>query len=196
MDGKFGALKPMINHGIHNSKADYWVHLCPLDSAAYWYRVDAMKEYISLDKNLRTTIGKSKDGTQTGAGHLIPKGMFFINRVEVDQRYLAETDWILLTDREKGRRGQFVVYCLIEHKIINFPFARVCELGSKLDQYAGKDFAVQYFKNFTVEAKTETVSSRNIFIQTHEGNHKPNIVRDEGRLIERVTELSRDEVPF
>lgn len=184
----------MVEYGIGTTKADYWVHLFPSDRAVYWYRVEAMREYISITKPV-VRLGHSKDDSPTGAGYCIPKGLFFVTRVEVDERYFEPDNWETLSDRQAGRRGQHIIFVLIEHGIVKLPFARVKLLKTQAEQFSGRDYTVNYFETAHVEAKTERKESANLFVQTREGQHNPNLAFEDGKIIERVTALS-DEVPF
>jgi hypothetical protein len=166
----------MIEHGITTSKAHYWVHLFPLLKAVFWYRVTQCRAYITLYKPA-TQIFKSKDGTATGAGFLIPQAAYFVRSVTVPRDYLDHVDWPALTDREKGLRGQEIVLVLIEHGIVRFPVGMVTSRTERSAQNDSIDCELKWRVNPKIEIKTELVTTSNLCVQTLEGRHRTNLTQ-------------------
>ena len=182
----------MKDHGLFTTKAEFWIHLHPVDpqaptGAVYWYRVQAMRRYIELTKP-PTIYGFSKDAAKTlsGAGFLIPKSAFFISMAKLAPRYCEAHDWRNATDRENGQLGEQVIAALIDHGVISLMRQVSTSARAPEEQYNSIDGAVVWNKKARFEAKTETYQSSNLYIQTHEGGHKPNYTA-EG--IGRVTAL-------
>jgi len=161
----------MIKHGISTTKAHYWVHLFPLSYKVFWYPVVLCRNYISLH-NLPQQIGRSKDGTPTGAGFLVPQSAYFVSGASVTREYLNDVDWRELTDREAGLRGQDVVLALIEHRHIAFPPFILAPLNSRDDQYSGVDCELRWRVKPKIEIKTERATTQNLFVQHQEGGHR------------------------
>lgn len=168
----------MKPHGVFSTKAEFWIHLLPLDpphGAVYWYRVAAMRLHIDLTKPA-VIYGFSKDGNQTptGAGFLIPKTTFFIHDAALDPKFCSGFDWTNTTDRERGQQGEQIVAALIDHGVIQLQRQVTTCSRDAGDQFDGVDGSVVWLKKARFEAKTETVRSPNLFVQTHEGRHRPN----------------------
>lgn len=178
----------MIEHGINTTTADYWVHLFPVELVAtvYWYRVDHMREYLRL-KNPPIQAGKSKDGSVTGAGYLVPKDAYFISYAEVPEHFVCGFRWGEMTDREFGFTGEHVVDVLIEKRVVSIPAFRLRNLRRRDDQFDAKDFVGSYFVDASFEAKTERVHSRNLFVQSQEGAHKVHLVSHSGEVSHKYT---------
>ena len=178
----------MIEHGIHTSVADYWVHVLPVQRWVSWYRRDHMLAHIASTKP-PVHFARSKDGTSTGAGYLVPRTAPFILRGLIPPRLIDGHDWEGMTDRELGREGEALAYRLIENNIVRFPMVRVTRLRSKADQCSGKDCVVDARPHWTLEIKSERPpnGSVNLFVQTQEGDHRPNLIPDGSG--ERVTDL-------
>jgi hypothetical protein len=166
----------MIEHGITKSKAHYWVHLFPLLSSVFWYRVTHCRAYIALCKPA-IHVSKSKDGTPTGAGFLIPQVAYFVQTATVPNWYLNHVDWLALTDREKGLLGQEITQTLIEHQIVRFPFGMVTARTERTSQNDSIDCELKWRINPKIEIKTEVVSTSNLFVQTMEGRHRTNLTQ-------------------
>lgn len=179
----------MVEHGIHTTKADYWVHLFPLAERVYWYRVDHMREFIRLTKPA-VIIGKSKDQnrTPTGQGYLISQNEHLVSYAGIPSNYLAPFRWRDMTDRECGFAGEYLVDVLVEHRIVSVPIFRLRSLRSKADQYEAKDFKGEYFGSVFFETKTERVESENLFVQSREGGHRVHFSQAGGQVIERITD--------
>lgn len=188
----------MREHGIMTTKAEYWVHLFPLSYEVFWYRVEHCRQYIER-KKVPIKLGTSADGTPTGNGYLIPKTAYFVKREEVPVKYIDHADWRDMTDRQLGFNGEPIVGVLFEHRIIVIPPSRASLLRSKEAQFNATDFGVRWTHPFTFETKTERRSdTANLYVQTHEGGHRVNQLRDE-EATERVTEapgFADEEIPF
>lgn len=167
----------MIEHGITTSKAHYWVHLFPLLERVFWYRVTHCKAYITLCKP-PIHVGRSKDGTPTGAGFLIPQSAYFVSFATIPDWYLNHIDWSALTDREKGLHGQEIVLTLIEHGLIKFPFGMVIARTERRSQNDGVDCEVKWRVSPKIEIKTELVTTSNLFVQNMEGGHRTNLTTE------------------
>lgn len=174
----------MTERGIFTSLALVWIHLHPLDqkgrhgpiARVYWYFVAAMQRWIRLtNPPVATGHSKDPDRTPTGAGHKIPKALFFIKGATVDPGYCLGLDWSAMTDREAGiAYGEMVITALLEDGVI--PLHRIVTLArSQREQYAGIDGTISWKHDVSFEAKTEVYPySNNLFVQTHERGHLPN----------------------
>lgn len=176
----------MIDYGIHTTTADYWVHIFPLAERVYWYRVQHMLEFLRLAKK-PLTIGKSKDGTPTGAGYLVSQDEYFVSYAGVPSNYLGSFRWREMTDRECGFAGEHLVDVLVEHRVVTIPAFRLRNLRAKAEQYESKDFKGSYFGDLYFETKTERAESGNLFVQAKEGGHRVHLSTADGRVTERVT---------
>src|ERR1700688_3108394 len=169
----------MIEYGIWTSKAIVWAHLHPYDSAAYFYSTVECQTYIEA-KNLAPYEAKSKNGTTTGFGYLIGKSSPFIHRVHIP---INASGIATMNDRQVGLRGQKIINeAIVAGKIDLRKFMTspiVTPLETRGDQSNGRDTLLTY--TITVEIKTETVCSENLFVQKAEGRHQPLITRD-GRI--------------
>jgi hypothetical protein len=172
----------MILHGITTSKADFWIHLHPLEKddiptpALYWYAVALCLRFIARNK-LPIKIAESKDGAATGSGYLIPKNSLFVTRRLIPQRYAA-LPWTEMTDREAGLLGQDIVKLMIERNETTLPSRVFRHLESREDQYAGCDFELQAIDKTRFEVKTERVLSPYLFVQHGEEGHRVHLTPD------------------
>jgi hypothetical protein len=192
----------MIEHGITTTKADFWIHLFPLEARAHWYEVQEMRDHIERT-NIPISIGHSADGTKTGSGYLIPRHLSFVARAEIDpDRFLDHFDWVNATDRESGFEGERVICRLLEHRIVRLPFCRAHLLLTEIAQLQGVDGDLEWEPRWTWDAKTERPRKeawgRNLFVQHSEGGHRYHQIRGTGE--ERYSEappLTKDpEFPF
>lgn len=177
----------MIAHGIMTSAADYWVHLFPLARLAFWYRCEHCRDYIRVHR-LVETIGRSKDGTATGAGYLIPKNAYFLSRAEVPSQYVDHVNWRALTDREAGFMGEHILGVLIEHRIVSFPALRASVVRDAASQNSSLDLTTKYFGQLGIELKTERAETANLFVQSRERGHKVHQVITNGAVEQRITD--------
>lgn len=177
----------MKAHGLLGSKADFWIHLHPLEDMVYWYRTEAMRLHIALCRPA-IRIGKSKDPSKTasGAGYAIAKSECFILRAKLEPRYCRGIDWLGGTDRENGRRGELVIGALLDHGIISLMRQVSTASRNAGEQFASIDGSVTWQKKAWFEAKTETYVSENLFVQTHESGHQPHYTADG---LKRVTSM-------
>jgi hypothetical protein len=178
----------MIEHGIWTTKADYWLHLFPLENVAFLYRPRDCREFIE-EKKLPVIFGRSKDPERsvTGAGYLIRCDTFFIRPFSIPSSYLTHVDWEELTDRECGVEGQRIAEILMALGIILVPFRTVEPTNSKTDQLASKDVRLVWREISTIEIKSERPRTRNLFVQRGERDHRVHIAPDGS---ERITEFS------
>lgn len=182
----------MIEHGIFNSVADYWIHLFPLDGFVYWYSVPVMQEYIRI-KNLQLIDAASLDGSITGKGYLIEKHSPYrlIASAPVSDYFKADSfDWEHATPREAGRRAQMIVENMLWQGTIKLPFYRVERENNREEQFKGYDGHIRYFAEVKYETKCERLKSSNLFVQQGELGHKATLARDSnGNLVERWSPL-------
>jgi hypothetical protein len=178
-------------HGIHDSTADFWVHLFPLEKALYWYTVPHMLRHVERERPVEQ-IGHSKSGRPSGRGYLVPQRRAFVKRVAVPDQYLDEYQWLEGTDREVGMYwGEEVVDLLVTHNVLILPVRYVEALRRAEDQYSGADLAVRFRPDATVEVKTEILRkpTGNLFVQTHEAGHDVHITRVGERRITKAERL-------
>jgi hypothetical protein len=186
----------MKSHGIFTTKAEYLIHLHPIDpphGVVYWYRVAAMLAHIELTKP-PVIYGLSKDPAKTlsGTGYLIRKDTFFIRSAQLDRRYCDGFDWTAATDREKGMRGEQIILALLDHGVITMHRQVSIAARTYEEQYSGIDGSVCWFKKMKFEAKTETIQSNNLFVQIHEANHRPNYLSGGFEKITNLLPLFKD----
>ena len=87
--------------------------------------------------------------------------------------------------------GERVVIEMLQTNMIRVaaPNLSVRELRSRYEQFEIGDVSVK-FCDLVFEIKTEGRQSENLFVQTHEKNHDPNLVQTEfGEVVRRVTKL-------
>lgn len=177
----------MIQHGIHTSGADFWVHLHPLEKPApaiYWYAVRHMREHLT--NVVALTNGKSKDGTVTGNGVLVKKNEPFIRRVNMPTAIAEYFDWGNGTDRQAGLLwGEQAMDWLLSTAQLQIPFFTASRLQGRRQQIHLGDFGVQFHMPEVIlaEVKTERVQSQNLFVQTAEGGHKVHQKKIDGSVI-------------
>lgn len=161
----------MIEHGIWNTTADYWTHFLPPDLALYYYLVRHCRDYIK-ERDLRPTDGHSKNGAITGRGYLIPKTADFVMKCGIRKSYVADVDYLRMTDREFGMWGQRIAELMILRGEVNFPQFKLTKLTSRADQFAGTDLELNREPpRFRIEVKTERKQTPNLFVQSAERDH-------------------------
>lgn len=179
----------MIERGITKTKADFWVHFFPFEKKVYWYLVRHMREHITRNKPI-VSIGKSKDGTETGRGYLIPKSLPFVIAVNTPDQMVNCFDWSNSTDREAGLLwGEQVIDWMSNTGLLRIPWFSANRLTKKNEQYDLGDFGVQFYmpRVELIEVKTEKLqSSGNLFVQTHERGHRVNQIRTGSTVKTRV----------
>lgn len=175
----------MIKRGIWNTKADFWIHLFPLQSVLYWYAVRHMQEHLKGKKEIGLIDGRSKDGTVTGRGHLVLRSLPFIERVDVPAPMVSEFDWEGGNDRQVGLIwGETVLDWMATTNKLRIPFFTASRLSTRKEQYELGDFGVQFHMPTlqVAEVKTERVKSANLFVQTEEQGHKVFLAQDRSGL--------------
>jgi hypothetical protein len=173
----------LFDHGIGTSVSDYWVHYHPLEKKVYWYRVDQMRRYIKR-KKIPETIGRSADGSASGAGYLVPKMSHLISSAKSPA--MSNLDWNKMSDREAGLLGQEIVDVFIERGVIRFSSFMTKHVSDSDQQYKGVDFELSWFRPLKIEVKTERKISENLFVQSRERNHQVHQVRGVGGQYETV----------
>jgi hypothetical protein len=171
----------MIERGIWNTKADFWVHLFPMQRVLYWYSVRHMQEYLKDEKHINFIDGHSKDGAVTGRGFLVRRDAPFIEKVDVPQAMVSAFDWESGNDRQVGLIwGETVLDWMATTNRLRIPFFTASRLSSRKDQFELGDFGVQFHMPTmqVAEVKTERVKSENLFIQTHEKGHRVCLSKD------------------
>lgn len=175
MAGPRGVPNQMIKRGILNSKSEYWVHFHPKEYSIYYYYKNDLLEWIEEAKP-KTVTGKSKDGSITGKGYLVPKSLPFISHIKVPRDIVDYFDWANGTDREKGLKwGEKAIRWCLSRKILTLPIWSASPIRDKDEQYASVDYQLRLRPSPMFEVKTETVESSNLYVQTHELNHKVHI---------------------
>ena len=185
----------MIEHGIFTSKADLWAHLFPRDQQIFVYRVSIMRWWITHVRTMHSYRGKvaghSKGtGKVTALGELVPKQKEWIKRCFVPIDYLARHDWENGTDREIGRRGEKVGAELLSVGWLELPLIWSPREVSRQEQNLSMDYRATLMVEPSIEFKTETVKSDNLFVQTDEYGHDPHVTRK--TLERRETLFSTD----
>jgi hypothetical protein len=186
----------MIERGIWTSKADFELHFLPFDRRAYWFPIVQCQLYIERH-NLPVRIGRSKDGSPTGEGYLIPKRDSLVSSVIVADRHLEKYEWGKLTDRECGLRGQEIVLKLFLCGEIFIPIQTSDRVLIKAREYKDQDsqndcmdIKVRVTCDRIIEVKCERIKSENLFVQKGELNHRVHLIReDSGRIGERFTPI-------
>ncbi len=179
----------MKRHGIYNSKADFWVHLFPVSGHAYYYNRLEMLEWIK-ENNPKEVPGKSKDGTVSASGILVPRILASVVSYHIYNVHDYPYDFDYMSDRETGFAGERIVTSLINRGKITFPHFRATAMSSKEEQFSAMDVLVERIDKLSIEIKTErNEMSGNLFIQTHEGGHRPTLVRENGHVFERHTPM-------
>lgn len=176
----------MINRGIHDTKADWWCHFFPHEKTIYSYVVRHMQEWLKDHKPVEI-IGRSKDGTETGKGYIVPKSSPFIRPVMVPDNMIEQFDWANATDRQAGLLwGEQVLDWMLATGRMNLPYFRANKLTKKTEQMSFGDFGLQFQlpEVLLIEVKTEQVRSNNLFVQTMEGGHRVHQRKQAGRVVE------------
>ena len=164
----------MITRGITTTEANFWVHLFPLEYAAYWYTVRHMQEWLKKASHVER-IGRSKDGSETGAGYLVKKDTPFIRRVTVPKKMIDAFSWRDATDRQIGLLwGEQVIDWMITTNALHIPYFTASRLDKFSEQLSMGDFGIKFCMPtvLLLEVKTEVIDSGNLFVQTKEGWHK------------------------
>ena len=127
--------------------------------------------------------GRSKDGSVTAYGYLIPRDLSFIAEVPVPSEVLAGYDWDHATDRQSGLvYGEPVFERLVAMGAVEFPMAKIRRLDKKQEQNAVGDFILES----AIELKTEMLhKTRNLFVQTAEGGHQVHLKKDQAGIVSR-----------
>lgn len=180
--------KNMIERGIHTTKATIWCHLFPHEYKMFWYWVRHMKEYIKK-RNPPVMPGRSKDGTVTGSGYLIPKSLAFIREVAVPAKIIDSYNWAKGTDRQIGLKwGEEVFDLLVSLGYFSPPHWMPGKFRGKERQISAGDFQLSTFIP-CIELKTETViNTPNLFVQIGERDHNVHLVIEDGQCKTRYTD--------
>lgn len=176
----------MYEHGIFTTKVDYFVHLFPLKWRVFWYRREHCQYYIHTH-SLEPIDGHSKDGSVTARGYLIPQRALFVANAIVPNELLCGIAWNDLTDRDCTNPSELIISIMIERNLIRFPISRCFKQPDKQSQFDGIDFVVRYNADFTLDVKCERMTTDNLFVQSHEENHRVHLVADGGSVREKIT---------
>jgi len=179
----------MIKRGIWTTKADFWIHLFPLEMVLYWYLVRHMQAHLEDKKDVGLIDGHSKDGAVTGRGYLVPRNLPFIEKIDVPASMVAEFDWEGGNDRQVGLLwGETVVDWMAATNKLRIPFFTASRLSTRKEQFELGDFGIQFHMPTIqiAELKTEKVKSQNLFIQREEGGHRVTLVRDRSGGVRNV----------
>ena len=180
----------MPRHGIETSDADYWVHLHVWTHDLFCYQREVMLDFLRLNPHLAIeSNGKSKDGTITGKGYLIPKNAFFIERRDCPPQAFPRIDWNMLSDRKLSAWGELIVRSLITKGFLHFPSLLVRAERTRDGQFAGYDAVCTWHGQFKYEVKTDRTDTPNIFVQTAELNHRPTLAPSDNGWIDEDFQL-------
>jgi len=185
----------MKQRGIHNSVADVWVHISPIDYMAYWYLRTVMLEYIEAEW-LEPIAARSIDGTVTGSGYVISSCLPFIRPQQLEKRYFWPTyergviplddgahvkRWLRMSQGEAGREAERIGLIMLQHGRINLPI-RIVEKTDLAGEYASMDCTISIREVWKVEIKGDIKSAEtgNLYVQTGERGHRHALIPVEG----------------
>lgn len=159
----------MGDHGIHTSEAEWWCHLHPLEPALYLYRRQDCIDYVAFVK-LKQRDGRSRNGSVTGRGYVVPKKTSFILRRGLAAWRVEGIDWKNASNREVGFfRGQEIVLKAMREGVFFSEVGTIVVMaGSYEAEMGGWDLESARGR---IEVKTECIVSSNLFIQTWESGH-------------------------
>jgi hypothetical protein len=179
----YGVQRLMIERGIWTTKADIWAHLHPHDAAIYWYAVKHMREHLNINPVVAIP-GKSKDGSVTGSGYLVPKDSPFIRHDKIPSNIISAFDWDSGTDRQTGMLwGEKVVDWVITLGIWRPPVWITRRCNKKSEQFEMGDLSLEFVHMPFIEVKTELVKSPDLFIQNKELYHNVHLKKGRGGVL-------------
>lgn len=161
---------PHTVHGITTTCAHYWMHIFPLEGAAYFYAVPDCRRYIER-RAPKWSVGHSKNGLPTGWGWLVPRKAYFIKEILIPDEMLADTDWLRLSDSASGFLGEDICGALINRGAVAIPHVHLTWRPDRESQISGIDANITFFQPANIEFKTEKVTSQNIYVQYAERGH-------------------------
>lgn len=167
----------MREYGITTSQAHYWIHVCPKDAAFYLYPKVKMLDVLSRFKAWNGPTSK---------GFLVPiipnlrenNGIIRPYDFSTTGGYkiFSQWTWKGKTDRKVGEMGEECFQWFAEAGEFCLP-VHASFLSGKSLQYKGMDFYCQLLKpKVSIEVKADVKGgiwgSGNLFVQTHELQHK------------------------
>lgn len=174
----------MGNRGIHTSEAEWWCHFHPLECVLYLYRRQECLDHVERN-NMKTTVkGKSREGSVTGRGYLIPKSASFLIRRKLASSRVNVVEWAKVSNREAGLRGEEIVFTALKEGAFEQIGTIVVRTQARDAQLNGWDMESA---NGRIEVKTECVYTPNLFVQTWESGHVPTLRKDGS--VDNVTKL-------
>jgi hypothetical protein len=164
----------LVEYGITTSRAHYWVHVCPDDSALYTY---PRKRMLALMAKYETkTIASAR-------GHVVPILQNLVHNGGIIWPCDLPFDWFkqfgfsaAASDHDVGKIAERCFKTAVSDGFFRLPVA--VEFAEEIqDQYQGFDFRARLHANpALIEVKADIVGgvwgSGNLFVQTHEGGHK------------------------
>jgi hypothetical protein len=164
----------MGDRGIHTSLAEWWCHFHPLEPRLYLYQRQDCLAHIE-NNDLKPHDAKSRDGSVTGRGYLIPKSALFVIRRKLAPWRIEGVDWANASNREAGLLGEDIVLMALREGAFQQIGTIVIKTQAHNAQLNGWDMESA---NGRIEVKTECVVSRNLFVQTWESGHIPTLRKD------------------
>lgn len=165
----------MVEYGIWTTKAKWILHLYPLRNEIYVLRTKLVREYIK-ERGLKEIVGKSRDGTISSGGYLIPKTCSFVRLIKIPSHYCEKHKWRNLTPRQYGWEiGEPIIRKILNDAV----FWTACELWKPVEHEERIEnrcnFVGIYRKSgnkIYVWSQTCLKDTGNLFIQKKEGGHK------------------------
>lgn len=161
--------KPMTEHGITTSDADYWVHVSPRNRCVYWYRRESMLKLIGVMPDSATREIASAFGYVVPVNDPCVRG----------SRWDCGDGWDG-TDQDVGAAAErvfrsWVCESGVLRAMCGSPIAILdVRYAATKEEQLRHDFVVRVASDIRVEVKADitAASTGRIFVQTHERNHQ------------------------
>lgn len=174
----------MFERGVATTEADVWLFLCPLfDSqilggvprGLYSLRVH---RFIRDIANYAHVAGRSKDGSETARGYLVPFADPCVRLISAEI-LPPKWNWGDLTDREAGKMAERSVEWMITAGYLNGCYSYIRNQGTTIVEKAKYDLTL-FPLGIKVEIKCDRKAAMtgNLFVQSHEEGHRPQLTRD------------------
>lgn len=159
----------MHTYGINESRAEWWVHICPSSRELYAYQreemIAAMREKQFPQREIPSAIGR-----------LVPKGQPFIRRFDLPAHLFLDIGPAgFASDSEAGKACEKVFERWVNQYGLFPPTRRAVPQDDIAVQYTGIDFVIETLTSWpSVEVKCDDRigETGNLFVQTHEQHHQ------------------------